>query len=33
MDYLLINTELREINKSLDKIFTEINNKIKPLDS
>lgn len=33
MDYLLVNTELREINKTLDKIFTEINKKIKPIDS
>ena len=33
MNYLLKNTELREINKTLDKIFTEINKKIKPLSS
>lgn len=33
MDYLLVNTGLRKINKTLDKIFIEINKKIKSLDS
>ena len=33
MNYLLLHTELRERNKTLDKIFTEINKKIKPIDS